>query len=802
MFKLARRAVVGAVLVMAAVAGGVFFILWASLPERDVVYTMDGFQAPVEVEFDRHGIPRIRAQTREDAFRALGFVTVQERLFQMDLLRRRSGGRLAEILGHPLVESDRWHRTMGFEQIAEAIMARLPADQKAALNAYVGGINQAMKEMVILPFEFLALGYRPEPWRMEDSLLVVLGMFEMLTWRLGDKERMATVMEAALGPNILAFFTPDSDRYADRVSGNSIARRPPQPLPRKELAALLPERSQPQTGLVAVAGIVAGSNGWLVGSSKTQDGRAILANDMHLELRVPNIWYRAEMHVMGVLLSGFTLPGAPLFVSGANRHIAWGFTNVAGDFLDFVLLDVDRENPELYRTPSGMTRFGMRRETIGVKGRPDTFIDVRTTIWGPVLPEPLLGQPVAVRWTALDPAATDLDLLRLGDAEDLFGALSILQQAGGPPLNGLVADSQGNIGWTYVGRIPARKGLDGLVSRSWADGAHGWKGYVPGADKPRVVNPPEGYLINANQRMVGREYPHVIGQDFDSGYRAFRISERLAVMNEVTEEDLLKVQLDSQTDFYRYYQKLALSVLEGKQIDEVAGGLGALRRYLRAWDGRAEPSSLGLPVLVEFRRILADAVLSPFLARCRELDPNFQYHWRNMDEPLQALLEARASELQPEKSLYPDWDAFILAKLKEAAQEATAACGADSPDGVTWGCVNQIRIEHSFSRVIPLLGSLLLDMPAEPIPGCHQCVRLAISRGGASERMVVAPGHEEHAIFHMPAGQSGHPLSEFYRDQQSSWVEGAASDLLAGETKYWLKFRPISSGLGMVGQMQ
>lgn len=238
MFKLVRRVVVGAVLVMAAVASGAFFILRASLPERNVVYTMEGLQASVDVQFDEYGIPRIHAQTREDAFRALGFVTAQERLFQMDLLRRRSGGRLAGILGSSLLGSDRWHRIMGFEQVAAAIVARLPDNQKVILNAYVGGINQAMERMTVLPFGFLVLGYRPEPWRIEDSLLVVLGMFETLTWRRGDKERMATVMEAALGPKILAFFTPASDRYADSISGNSIARRPPQPLPREELAAL------------------------------------------------------------------------------------------------------------------------------------------------------------------------------------------------------------------------------------------------------------------------------------------------------------------------------------------------------------------------------------------------------------------------------------------------------------------------------------------------------------------------------------------------------------------------------------
>lgn len=791
MFKWIGRFAAGTVLAVAVVAGGAFFILWASLPERDVVYAMKGFQAPVSVEFDRHGIPRIQAQTREDAFRALGFVTAQERLFQMDLLRRRSSGRLAEILGPPLLESDRWHRTMGFQQVAEAIAAALPDDQKVLLKAYGDGINQAMAETTVPPFEFLALGYRPELWRMEHSLLVVLGMFETLTWRLGDKERMGTVMEAALGAKLLAFFTPDSDHYADSIAGNSVAQRPPQPVPRRELATLLSERAQPQPGLVGAAGIVAGSNGWLVGPSKTRDGQAMLANDMHLELRVPNIWYRAEMHITGTLLSGVTLPGVPLFVSGTNRHVAWGFTNVAGDFLDFVVLDMDPENPGLYQTPSGPAPFEVRSETIRVRGRADTSIDVRDTIWGPVLPEPLLDKPVAVRWTALDPAATDLDLLDLGEAKDVFEALAIFQQAGGPPLNGLVADSQGNIGWTYVGRIPIREGLDGLVSRSWADGSRGWKGYVAEADKPRLVNPPQGYLVNSNQRMVGQEYPHLIGQDFDSGYRAFRIAERLAERDDFTERDLLEVQLDVQAEFYRYYQALALAVLERQQGHQTEGEWHALERYLRAWDGRAEPSSLGLPVLVEFRQVLADAVLSPFLAQCRALDPNFQYHWRNMDEPLRALLEARAPELQPEKSLYPDWDGFILAKLEEAAQRAVAACGAGPLDKVTWGCINRTRIGHLLSQAVPLLGSWFLDMPTEPIPGCQHCVRLAVSQGGASERLAIAPGHEASAIFHMPAGQSGHPLSKFYRDQQQNWVAGAASPLLAGEMQYGLQFRPL-----------
>jgi penicillin amidase len=791
-FRLIGRVSIGIFVTIGIVAVGAFLVLRASLPEKDMVYEMTGFRSSVDVKFDQHGVPRIIAASREDAYRALGFVAARDRLFQMDLLRRRSAGRLAEILGAPLLESDRWHRTMGFGQVAAAIAARLPDDQKVILDAYVGGINQAIEKTRVLPFEFLVLGYRPEPWRVEDSFLVVLGMFENLTWRVGEKERMVTVMEAALAPEVLAFLTPDSDRYANSVVKNSSARRPPQPLPQNALAKLLKETSEYQAGLVGEPDIVAGSNGWLVNAHKTSDGRAILANDMHLELRVPNIWYRAEMQVDGNLLSGITLPGVPLFISGTNSHVAWGFTSVAGDFLDFVLVDVDRADPEIHLTPSGTARFGVRSETIHVKGMPDTSFDVRTTRWGPVLPDSLLGKPLAVHWTALDPAATNLDLLRLGEALDVFEALSILQQAGGPPLNGLVADNQGNIGWTYVGRIPIREKMDGLASRSWASGTMGWKGYVPSHDKPRVVNPPEGYLVNANQRMVGQEYPYVIGHDFDSGYRAYRIAERLAEMDGITEQDLLKLQLDTRTDFYRYYQALALAVIDANLGDEAEEELSTLRRYIQAWDGRAETGSLGLPVLVEFRRILADAVFSPLLARCRELDPHFQYNWHNMDEPLRTLLETLVPELQPEKAIYPNWNAFLLGKLKNAADTVVAVCGSRFLDDVSWGCVNKTRIEHPFSATNPLLGALL-NMPVETIPGCTHCVRAASGRGGASERLVVAPGYEVEGIFQMPTGQSGNPLSAYYSDQHKNWVNGTASVLLGGKLKYLLKFRPAQS---------
>lgn len=789
-----RRGLAGVLLLAVAAIAGVLLLVAAGLPDWDSgEQRMAGLQAAVAVEFDDRGIPRIQAQNRSDAYRALGFVTAQDRLFQMDMLRRRSAGRLAEILGEPLLASDRWHRTMGFQPVADAIWARLPPEQKAVLEAYADGVNQALDGLRVLPFECLLLRYRPEPWRPQDSLLAVLGIFEILTWKTGEQELRASVMEAALGKEAVDFLLPETDRFTDGITAAK-PWRPLTALPRRALAALLAGQQRQigleQVGLVQAAPLPVGSNGWLVAPGKSRSGQAMLANDMHLALRVPNIWYRAELRLPGRLLAGFTLPGLPLFISASNGQVAWGFTSVGGDFLDFVRLEPAQDAPGSYRTPWGRAVFGQRREIIRVKGRANEILDVRTSLWGPVLPEPLLGQPVAVHWSALDPEATDLGLLALEEAQDVAQALPVLQASGGPPLNGLLADSHGNIAWSYAGKIPHRYNLDGLFSRSWADGMRGWYGYVAAGDKPSIVNPPAGFLANANQRMVGREYPHVIGQDFDSGYRAARISERLAQMQGVAEADLLQLQLDSRAEFYRYYQQLALALLDSGAA-RLPADLQALREDVQSWDGRAEPDSRGLAVLVEFRGLLAEAVLSPYLARCRALDPAFQYTWRNLDAPLQQLLDAKAQELLPQPERYADWNALLLEQLQTAAQRVLSRCGADSLAAVRWGCVNRAQIEHPFSAASPWLGALL-DMPGAALSGCPQCVRLASGKGGASERLVVAPGSEQDGLLQMPGGQSGNPLSAFYRDQQQDWLAGNAVPLLAGETRRRLLLQPAA----------
>jgi penicillin amidase len=792
-FRWHRLASIAAVVAVTTTAG-LYAVLRASLPMLDGTRALPDLSARAEATFDARGIPGIVAETREDAFRVLGFVTAGDRLFQMDLLRRHAAGRLAEVLGPDLAESDRWHRVMGFESVARAALERLPEDQKAVLEAYAKGVNRAIDELPALPPEFLALGYRPSAWRPEDSLLVVLGMEENLSWT-GEMERAATVMEAALPASVHAFLTPPLDRYTDRVLNGGSSRYKPRPIPGNDLAAVLKNapHGNSYAGLARDNPSPKGSNGWVVGPSKTRDGRALLANDMHLLLRVPNIWYRAELRYRNTALSGLTLPGVPLMVTGSNERIAWGFTNIEGDFSDLVFLEPDPADPERYLTPQGFIRFGERTDTVPVRDGATQTLKVRTTIWGPVLPEPLLGRLMAVRWTALDPAATDLRLLDLDRVENVEAALALFNRAGGPPLNALVADRQGNIGWTYSGKIPGRFGLDGSVSRSWADGTRGWNGYIPPEELPRVVNPRSGFIVNANQRMVGDTYPYVIGHYFDHGYRAYRIAERLAEMKNIDERDLLNLQLDTRAEVYRFYQQLALSLLSAEGDTAEA----RLRRDLESWDGFAERESTGLSVLAEFRERLLDRVIAPYLGNCRRLDPAFRFEWSTIDEPLQQLLEAKSPELLPDKEKYRDWNTFLHDLLLSSEAAVLARHRTDTPEAIAWGMDNKAAIVHPFSQSLPWLRELL-DMPADPLPGCPKCVRLSMPGSGASERLVVAPGREANGILHIPGGQSGHPLSPHYRDQHPAWVDGSALPFKAGRPIHRLVFLPAATPrLGM-----
>lgn len=768
-----------------------YYQLNASLPKTDGTIQLYILDKPVQVTLDNYGIPTISAQSELDTYRSLGYLTARDRLFQLDLMRRKTAGRLSEIFGEAALAIDTEQRYLQLERAAKAIAKNLPDDQYQAIQAYSDGINAAIGQMHTLPFEFVLLNYQPQPWRIEDSLLVALSMFQVLSSDQ-ESERMLTVMHETLPTSVIAFLTPDSDQYDSVLTGGSDSWRPKQPIPVKELSALLNSRhSQPRSAqqlaskpfnglhstLMATDDIAPGSNAWLVAGSKTTDGRAILANDMHLPLRVPNIWYRATLKYNGNLITGVTLPGLPIIVAGTNNHIAWGYTNAYVDLIDLIRLEINPLNSDQYQTPDGWENFQHIEETIHIKDGGKRTTQVRYTRWGPVSPRELLGSSVAVKWTALDPNAVNLGLLHLHDTRTLEQAITVMNQAGGPPQNAMLADATGRIAWTLMGQLPKRRGLNGATSQFWSDGKIGWEGYLSPQDLPRVIDPPSGVLATANNRTIGKQYPYQLGHGYQVGFRAWHINQRLKEMDSITEDDMLRLQLDTQTRFYRFYQNLALKALDQAQPADNPSQQ-VLRNYLSNWDGKAAITSKGFPVLFEFRKALTAAILPNFYEPCLQTQPDFKFSWSQKETPIRQLLDAKLPSTLPDADHYQSWNQLILEVLEQTVTTLKETHDVETLDQLTWGQVNSTINAHPFTRKLPLLSNLL-DMPEQPLAGCPYCIRVVYGLFGASERMAVSPGHLEQAIMHMPTGQSGHPLSNHYADQQPFWVEGKPMPLLS-----------------------
>lgn len=782
----------GLVALVTVALSGAYLVLHNALPQLDGTVKLSGLVTGVQVDTDTHGIPVINAANRADAVRTLGYVTARDRLFQMDLMRRKTAGRLAEIFGDMAVKSDIKARTYGFNREAKAILAKLPPAHKHYLQAYADGVNSYITDSGKLPFEFKVLAYQPDPWTAEDSVLIFLGMCENLTAWAEHGERMVSVMEKTLPEAVVRFLTPDTDIYTEQLQNFTESLRPVQKTPVEDLANVLASAqaasSTKPIELVQQYDLVAGSNAWAVSGKKTADGRAILANDMHLGLSVPNIWYRVEMKYGNDHTAGVYLPGTPVLVAGSNHHISWGATNLSGDFMDLVKLDINPDNPDQYRLGDSWQQFDSYPETIKVKEGDARKIIVKQTFWGPVANELLMGKPVAIHWVTLDVDAMNMNLFDLEQAGSLGQAVKIVNNSGGPQLNILLADETGHIAWTVMGRIPKRFGNDGLASRSWADGSVGWSAYIEPEKLPRLIDPAEGFLVSANDRRLGKNYPYVIGHQFGNGYRAYRITEQLRQIPQIGEWAMFQLQLDTKSKFYFIYQQLALETLN-TEVLEKQPDLIEVRNYLLAWNGRADVDSLGFALLVEFRKQLIKSVLTPFLAACQQTDSNFSYAWTYIDTPLQALLKEKPPQLMPDVRNYHNWNDFILGQLKHSLQHLRAMHPGINLMDLTWGKQNKVKDSHPFVRAVPILAELL-DMPAEALPGCAYCVRAAGFDFGATERLVVAPDHFEDAILHMPGGQSGQPLSPYYSDQQNYWLKGLSLPLMAGKPEHKLLLQP------------
>lgn len=794
-------AVLGGLLliVVAAIAWG-WWQMCGSLPTLDGERPVAGLAAPVQIERDALGVPTIIGSTRADVARATGFLHAQDRFFQMDLLRRRGAGELSELFGAAAIELDKGARLHGFRRLATQVLAQAEPAERAVLTAYTAGVNTGLTTLAKIPWEYLVIRTAPQPWREEDALLCIYAMWFDLQDYKGTFDLNRDALRSALGQAGLDFLAPRGNSWDAALDGSTFA---PAPLPPLRFRKAETSAAGPATGEPAGKRVV-GSNAFALSGAHTATGAAMLANDMHLDLNLPQIWYRAVWRWIDEAgphrVVGVTLPGVPFMVVGSNGRVAWGFTDAHVDTTDIITLATETTAHSFYQTPEGWKEIEDRPEEIRVKGEKPVLFTARWTRWGPILDGPRNGRGLVLRWTAHDAEATNLHFMAMETARTTREAVDLAHHASIPHENMLIADADGHIAWTIIGRLPRRVGYDGRVPVNWGYGDRRWDGFLSPEEIPVVTTQPgglpsealtkEGALWSGNNRALGGEaYAKLGDSGYDDGARAGQIRDGLRALiasgKKAAPADLLAIQLDDRALFLDRWQKLLLGVLTD---DTVTGNKSRteLRNAVRSWNGRASTDSVAYRVVRAFRLHTAERAFAPFIGPAQQEYAAF--NWRNLiyEDALWQLVHEK-----PDKLLNPahaSWSALLLAAADDVTADVSKT-GRSLAD-FTWGARNTLAMQHPFGRFLPKPIARLLDMPADQLPGDNYLPRVQTARFGQSERMVVSPGHEEEAVFHMPGGQSGHPMSPYYRAGHAAWVKGEPTPLLPGPAVHTLTLKP------------
>jgi len=801
------RRVLGALLVITLVLGlgAAWWVrtrLHDSLPVLDGEVAVSGLSAPVTVTRDARGIPFISGGSRADVAHALGFIHAHDRFFQMDLQRRQPAGELSALVGPAAVAADQRMRPHRFRQVAREALQRAEPAWRDLLVAYTDGVNAGLAALGAPSFEYALLRQSPEPWTPEDSILAVMAMFVALQGRQMEFEQGAEQVRSAVPPEVFEFLTRAGSEWDAPAEGEAISR-PPVPEPgqfnlRSTLAADTLPVTDPTADPDAIAHAAIGSNNWAVDAAHTGGHGALLANDMHLQLGVPNIWYRAAMQFPDPsqpgttrTLHGVTLPGLPVQVVGSNGDVAWGFTNTGGDWSDLVRIEPDPADPDRYLTPDGPRAFETVTEQIAVRGEAPRPLTIRTTLWGPVVWTDVDGRGYAQHWVAHDPDVIAGDLSRPERARTIDELMTAVVGLGVPHQNVAMAGRDGRIAWTVGGAIPVRRGFSGTTPVSWADGTSGWDGYLPAAAVPRIIDPEVGRVWTANAPVVDGARLATIGDGgYADGIRARIIRDDLLARTSASPRDMLALQLNDRALFLERWRTLALRTLDSAAAAAPADRADARRQMRdlidRTWTGRASPDSTGYRLVRMFRTDIVRRVLTFVTAPVKQKDPTFDYTQLGRTEgPVWAIVDARPMHLLDPR--YESWDALFLDAIDAVYAELTADGRALADQ--TWGEANRAQIVHPLTAAVPLLGRWL-NMPGDPLPGDAYTPRAQSPRTGASERLVVSPGREAEGLLQMPTGQSSHPLSPFFGSMHREWVEGTPIPLVPGPAQHTLTLVP------------
>jgi penicillin amidase len=789
-------------LVIAAAAGGYAF-LRASLPQLEGQLAADGLRGPVSVTRDANGVPTIRGGDRGDVAWATGFVHAQERFFQMDLLRRAGSGELAALLGKALVPVDRERRIHRFAARAGVALAALPEPERVVLERYAAGVNAGLAALKARPFEYGVLRAEPRPWVAADTLLVGYAMyFDLQEEQMNRVFARGWLRDHGTSAEQLAFLLPAATGYDAPLDAAAIETAAPA-LPASAPGWFgKPARSKVAL-LEAVDDAFVGSNNWAVAGSRTKSGAALVANDMHLTLRLPHIWYRAALVVERpgappMRLVGMTLPGAPALVAGSNGQVAWGLTNSYGAYLDLLELELDPKDATRYRLPPTLRgasgdEWGLLRaveERIAVAGGESEVLKVRETAFGPIWERG--GKRYAVHWVAHDPGGLNMATAGLERAASVAEALAVGQRAGIPAQNMVVGDAAGRIGWTIAGAQPAREATWASTFPAPASTAdsHTWTALAAPAAYPSLGDPSAGQIVTANARqLAGAGYAAIGDGGTDLGARQRQLRDSVAALGSgVDEAAMYGVFLDDRALYLAPWRDRALQALAGDGDPARRARRDEFRRLLETtWTGRAGVDSVAHRLTRAFVEGLYGRLFGGVDESLKEANQRSSFARATSRWPA---VIARLLDEQPAGWLpagHADWKALQLA----AIDDAIAAVEKDGTPlaEATWGKRNTLRVAHPMAAALPF-GTRWLAVPAEPIAGDSHMPRVAAPDFGQSERFVVSPGREASGVFNMPGGQSGHPLSPYFLAGHAEWVAGRAMPLLPGATTHMLEFVP------------
>ena len=789
--RIIRNIVAASVVLVGLAVLLVPWILRRTLPTLDGSVAVAGLCDGVIVDRDGRGRPWIRAKSVEDLAMAQGYVVAQDRLWQMDLLRRAAGGELSEIFGGIAINIDKENRTLGMRQAAERAAADANLEIRGLLESYARGVNRYIEERARrLPIEFTLLGYKPRPWTPADSYLISLYMYKTLTSTWKSKLNRQWITKKVGAERARDLFVVDSllDRYivtagtAERSSLLSGAETLPSiqapvmteiapPIPREQwndARAFLAQFEEESSEII-------GSNSFVVSGAHTATGKPLLANDTHLELGVPCIWYLIHLMAPGWNVEGFALPGAPLVIIGHNDRIAWGFTNSNADVQDLYVEKFAGENSLAYLENGNWLQAEVRKETIHVRGKPDVMFDVVVTRHGPIVhrdrPEEG-GRGYALRWTALEPGGLDFGFPLIGRAKNWNEFVETTRHIAGPGQNSVYADVDGNIGFTIPARIPIRAHGDGALPVPGDTDDYDWKGYIPFEDLPREFNPANGIIATANARTVGPGYKYFLSDRWAGPYRTERLYELLERRAVLRPADCNAIQNDivSLPDKFLAEQLVAAAHARPPRDERTQ----KLIEKVNGWDARATADSVETTFVEFARHSLFQNLLAPFLDDKISLyelwEPHSIYNnvWWRDKVFLENILRARPAAWLPKGVM--NYDDLLIMSAVEAVAHMEKDSGTSDWKAWQWGRFHPLEINHPFGRNILLHRALSIG-PYE-ISGTVDTVKAMGVGHGPAMRFVADLSDFDNSLMEITTGESGQYPSPYYRDQFPEWFAG------------------------------